>query len=109
MQYQKTDHDTGGRRNVQCRSHYHARARACGLWRGRYDIEVGYRRFTLCRAGWWQRDFSLLDEGHLVGRIYPRHWLSARACIELPDEFEPAVVVFLFWLVLICWRRDGSV
>jgi hypothetical protein len=94
---------------LECRSHYHARAKSGGLRHSRYHVEIGYDEFDLRRLGWWQRDFGLFRDNRLVGRIYPPYAFSSRARLELPDDIEPAVAVFLGWLVLINWHRDGWV
>jgi hypothetical protein len=52
------------------------------------------------------RTFVLEQGNQVLGSIYPEHWFTRKAMIELPDTLPLAVRIFMVWLVLILWRRQ---
>jgi hypothetical protein len=73
-----------------------------------FDIDVAGRHMELKALSFWTREFGLFENNALIGRIGPRSWLGRKATIELPESVSLPVQVFLFWLVLILWRRAAQ-
>lgn len=76
--------------------------------RNRFEIEFGKVNVVLERAGLVSRSFLIRRGNAVLGRISPAHALSRRAAIDLPRDWPPALQLFLFWLVLIIWKRLNS-
>jgi hypothetical protein len=73
-----------------------------------FEVEVSGRRYELKAVSIWSREFGLYEGESLVGRIGPASWLGRSAVIDLPDALPTEVQVFLFWLVLVLWKRAAS-
>jgi hypothetical protein len=74
----------------------------------RFIVQTGSREFILEPASLFTRSFRLVEKGVVVGYVLPNH-LFTRACtLELPDDLPVPVQVFLFWLVVLMWRRAAS-
>jgi hypothetical protein len=82
-----------------------ARAEKPSAWRARFVLHLQGRTLELRRLGWGRR-FGLFEEGREVGRIAPAGVFTRRARIELPAGYPLPLQLFLFWLVLVIWRRD---
>jgi hypothetical protein len=73
-----------------------------------FTVEADGRRMELRALSWWTRSFGLFEGGRQVGSIRPKGWLTRKAVINLPSDLFLPVRVFLFWLVLILWRRAAQ-
>jgi hypothetical protein len=73
-----------------------------------FEVELPGRRFELKAVSVWSREFGLYAGETLIGRIGPASWLGRSAVIDLPDALPTEVQVFLFWLVLVLWKRAAS-
>lgn len=93
---------------LESRNHYHARAVPLGFFRNHFNIECGYRQLVLGRLGFFTRAFGLFEQDRLIGQIRPVGLLHRKATIEIPDDIEEAVAVFLFWIVAIKWQQDAA-
>jgi hypothetical protein len=85
-----------------------ASARKPSAFTRAFEVELGGRRLELKAVSVWRREFGLFEGGSLIGRIAPAAWLGRTAVIDLPDDLPPHAQVFLFWLVLVLWRRSAS-
>jgi hypothetical protein len=53
--------------------------------------------------------FSVDRGRNVIARIAPDHPFTRRASIEvLTDKWDFAIMSFLFWLVVLMWRRAQS-
>jgi len=74
----------------------------------KFVVQTGDREFILEPAPVFTRSFRLIENGLIVGYVLPNH-LFTRACtLELPDDLAVPVQVFLFWLIVLMWRRAAS-
>jgi hypothetical protein len=86
-----------------------ARARKASAFLRAFDIDLAGRPLELKATSFWAREFVLFEGGVPVGRIGPAGWFGRRAVIDLPPDVPLPAQLFLFWLVLVLWRRaDGS-
>lgn len=70
-----------------------------------FIVEYDRRQFTLEALSPLTREFGLFDGRQQIGSIYPNHLFTRSATIDLPDNISLPVKVFMFWLVMILWRR----
>lgn len=78
------------------------------FFRNRFEIEFGKTSVVLERVGLGSRSFLVRRGPEVLGRISPAHALSRKAIIDLPSDWPPALQLFMFWLVLIIWKRLNS-
>ena len=71
-------------------------------------VEHGGRTYTLEAESTWFRKFILSEGGMQIGSVYPEHSMTRKSVVELPDEIPLAVRVFMFWLVMILWKRASD-
>ncbi len=70
-----------------------------------FTVDHAGRRFQLKAMSPFGRSFGLSENGRLIGTVGPDFWLSRKATIDLPEHIAVPAQVFIFWLVLILWRR----
>jgi hypothetical protein len=85
-----------------------ARAQKVGAFLRAFDIDLSGRPMELKATSVWGREFGLFENGVPVGRIGPAGWFGRRAVIDLPPGVPLPAQLFLFWLVLVLWRRAGA-
>jgi hypothetical protein len=85
-----------------------ARARKASVFARAFDIDLAGRPMELKAASVWRREFGLFENGVQVGRISPTGWFSWQAVIDLPPDIPLPAQLFLFWLVLVLWRRAAA-
>lgn len=73
-----------------------------------FKVELPDRHLVLRKPSAWNRRFSLFDGEKEVGSIYPLNVFTRRANIDLPADWPLPIRAFLFWLVLIIWKRQQS-
>ena len=54
------------------------------------------------------RVFHLTDGNNVIGIIKPDHILTRQCTIQLPDTLCVPEQVFIFWLVVLMWRRSTN-
>lgn len=74
----------------------------------RYAVEFGRRRWTLEAAQPIARRFRLVEDGAVIGDVAPNAPISRRCRMSWPDDVPRQVQVFLFWLVVLQWRRASQ-
>ena len=85
-----------------------ARAQKTGVFSRSFEVEMAGSVSTLSAVSTWRREFELRHGGMQIGRIYPQSWFRWTAVIDLPDGLSLPEQVFLFWLVLVLWRRQAN-
>lgn len=82
-----------------------ARATKQSIFARTFTIHVDGRELTIHAVSWLSRRFELTEQGSVIGVVVPDH-LFTRACtVEFPNDLSVPVRVFLFWLVVLMWRR----
>ncbi len=71
-------------------------------------VEYGGMTYVLEAASALRRKFVLLEEGRHVGAVEPEHALTRKAMVNFPEEIPLVVQVFLYWFVMILWKRDSD-
>ena len=85
-----------------------ARARKSSAFVRAFDIDLAGRPMELKAVSVWRREFGLFENGEQVGRISPASWFGWQAVIDLPSDIPLSAQLFLFWLVLVLWRRAAA-
>lgn len=84
-----------------------AHAQKTNVFLRSFEVEIEGQVLTLRAVSAFRREFGLYRDGVQIGRIYPQSWLGRTSVIDLPDELSLPVQVFLFWLVIVLWRRTA--
>ncbi|MBM4027524.1 MAG: hypothetical protein FJ280_19275 [Planctomycetes bacterium] len=74
----------------------------------RFLVRSGDRALALEPASPFTRRFQLLENGAVIGSIVPEHWFTRACTLQFPDDLPVPLQVFLFWLVVLMWRRDAN-
>ena len=85
-----------------------ARAVKPSAFRSRFDVELGGKRFVVRKVSMWRRRFGVFSGEQQIGVVRPAGVFTRRALIEMPSDWSLAHEVFIFWLVLIIWRREAA-
>ena len=67
----------------------------------KYQLEAEsafFRKFILSEA----------ESGQPIGEVYPESALTRKAVVDLPEAIPLPVRVFMFWLVMILWKRESD-
>lgn len=73
-----------------------------------FDVAYRGRHYRLGALSMLTRGFGLTADSTLVGTIQPVSIFGRTTTIDLPDEVVLPVQVFMFWLVLILWKRSKN-
>jgi hypothetical protein len=71
-------------------------------------VEHGGKTYTLEAESSLFRKFILSDGGRQIGSVYPESALTRKSVVDLPEEIPLAVRAFMFWLVMILWKRASD-
>jgi hypothetical protein len=85
-----------------------ARAIKPSAWFSEFDLEIKGRRYLLKRHFIFGKSFSVLQDDAVVGSVVRAGLFSRRSIISLPPDWSIPAQVFVFWLVLVIWKRDDS-
>jgi len=70
-----------------------------------FEVENGVHHYSLAAASPFTRNFLLRQQEGIVGEIAPNHPLTRKCTINLPEDISVPTRLFMFWLVLLMWRR----
>jgi hypothetical protein len=73
-----------------------------------FTVEHEGKTYILKGQSWLGRSVILVENGQEIGSIVPRGWNTRKAVVKLPDSLPTPVQIFLIWLALIMWKRDGD-
>ena len=71
-------------------------------------IAYAGRQFELKAASAMFRKFILSTSGRQIGSVYPENAFTRTAVVDFPEEIPLVVKVFMFWLVMILWKRTSD-
>jgi hypothetical protein len=75
-------------------------------FRSQLDFELDGRLYSLKRASLFGRTYEVRQSDRAVGSVSRASLLSRRAVIDLPATWSVPVQGFIFWLVLLLWKRQ---
>jgi len=82
-----------------------AQAQKISAFSRAFRIDTAGRKLTLKATSAWRRQFEVSENEALIGRIGPTGWAGRTSVIDLGIDLPVPVQVFLFWLVVVLWRR----
>jgi len=82
-----------------------AQAQKISAFSRAFRIDTAGRKLTLKATSAWRRQFEVSENETLIGRIGPTGWAGRTSVIDLGNNLPVPVQVFLFWLVVVLWRR----
>jgi hypothetical protein len=85
-----------------------ARAEKPSAFYRSFLVEHGGKKYTLEAESVMLRKFVLSEGGRQIGSVYPEHALTRKAVVAFPEEIPLAVRIFMFWLVMILWKRASD-
>lgn len=94
---------------LQRDDHTLATAEKPSAFRNRFEVEHQGRRYQVEKAGFWRRDFAVLDNGRQIGSVRASGVFSRDVTVDLPADWPLPLQVFVFWLVLVLWKRQAAV
>lgn len=71
-----------------------------------FSVSYRDRKFKLKAASPIGREFILSENGQPVGHVKPEGAFTRKAIIDLPEDIELPVRIFMAWLVFVLWKRD---
>ena len=74
----------------------------------RFEVEYDGNEYLLEAESIMTRTFVLSAAGIQLGSIYAQHSLTRRSVVDLPEEIPLPVRLFIFWLVMILWKRASD-
>lgn len=74
----------------------------------RFEVTYGRDTLSLAAQSPFTRAFGVYDGETQIGSIYPDHCFTRKTTIDLPDDIILPVKGFLFWLVVLMWRRAAN-
>lgn len=83
-----------------------ARASRPNIFLRSFTVDYQGIQLIVKARSFFGRTFVLERGSQVFGSIYPEHWFTRKALVELPDTLPLAVRIFMVWLVLIFWRRQ---
>jgi hypothetical protein len=85
-----------------------AKATKVSLFQRCFEVRIGEQALTLKALSVFGREFYLIENDAVVGSVSPDGLFSRRCTISFPDGLSVPVQVFLFWLVVLMWRRAAQ-
>jgi hypothetical protein len=85
-----------------------ARAIKPSAFLAQFDLELEGRRYLLKRDSIFGKGFSVFQDEAVVGSVRRVSMFSRRSVIDLPSEWPVPIQVFVFWLVVVIWKRDDA-
>ena len=73
-----------------------------------FRVQLDTRDLVFKAASPFTRRFILIENADVIGQIAPNHPFTRSSVIELPDNLDVPVQVFLFWLAVLMWRRAAN-
>ena len=85
-----------------------ARATKPNPFTRRFVLHLENRELILAANSPFTRCFTLTENDMETGSIRPNHPLTRRTTIVFPENLNVPVQVFIFWLVVLMWRRAAN-
>ena len=70
-----------------------------------FEVKNDYKDYILTAVSPFTRRFVLKQNEQVVGNITPNHPLTRKCVTNLPNDISVPSRLFMFWLVLLMWRR----
>jgi hypothetical protein len=74
----------------------------------RFEVTCDHHTYSLAAQSPFTRAFGIHDGESQIGSIYPDHWFTRKTTLDLPSDIILPVKSFIFWLVILMWRRANN-
>jgi len=85
-----------------------ATAHKKSIFKRKFQVCIEQRELTLVAASPFTRKFNVLEDGRIIGDMAPEHMFTRKCRASFPESLSTASQLFLFWLVILMWRRSDS-
>lgn len=82
-----------------------AKANKPSAFRRRFFIKALDQEFELCPKSIFGKSYVIKKNGKTIGSIKTSGFFSYKALIDISIDMPVHIKIFIFWLVLIMWRR----
>jgi hypothetical protein len=82
------------------------KATKLSAFRSQFDFELDGRLYSLKRASFFGKTYEVRQSDRVVGSVSRAALFSRRALVDLPAVWPVPEQAFLFWLVLLMWKRQ---
>lgn len=82
------------------------KATKLSAFRSQFDFELDGRSYFLKRTSFLGKTYEVHQSDRVVGSVSRASLFSRRAVIDLPAAWPVPEQAFLFWLVLLMWKRQ---
>jgi hypothetical protein len=73
-----------------------------------FVVDVDGKRFYLKKKSFFSRVMLFSNDLGSIGTIKRRSLFKRGALVELPEDVDLPVRIFVIWLVLLMWKRDSD-
>ncbi|MCK4998048.1 MAG: hypothetical protein KAS23_00885 [Anaerohalosphaera sp.] len=73
-----------------------------------FEVDYNNTQYTLRAASPLTRKFVIECGNEKIGQIAPNVFFARSCSIEIPDDIPIPVQMFMFWLVILMWRRSSN-
>lgn len=85
-----------------------AQATKISVFKSAFDIQFSDANYVLKKRSSIRSEMNLYHNNVRVGCIRREGLMTRTALIDLPDDLPLAAKIFIFWLTLITWRKEGA-
>ena len=85
-----------------------AKATRSSIFRHSFLLVMEGKQYTLEKRSFFGRSIILKNDLGEIGSVSPRGFLSRRAHVDLPENIELPIRIFVIWLALLLWKRDSD-
>jgi hypothetical protein len=85
-----------------------AKATRSSIFRHSFLIETDGKQYTLEKRSFVGRKIILKNDLGEIGSVSPKGFLSRRAIVDLPENMELPLRIFVIWLALFLWKRESG-
>ena len=85
-----------------------AKASRSSVFRRSFSLEIEGKRYEIKRKSLLRRTIVLTNDLGAIGSVSPRSFLSRRTNVDLPENIDLPIRMFILWLALLLWKRESE-
>ena len=85
-----------------------AKASKSSVFRRSFSLEIEGKQYTVKKKSMLGRAIILTNDLGEIGSVSPRSFLSRRANVDLPEEIDLPIRMFIIWLALLLWKHESE-
>lgn len=75
------------------------------IWSNRLELQLGKQTCEMKRKSIFSTTFVVVSGGEQIGYVEREGWFTFRSIIELPQSWPLPLQIFVFWVVLVMWKK----